>query len=63
MMKTTDAETGQLLAAAIDKRAGGIALSSAAQWKWGDAENAIDYWAEKIDSRLLQLQGRTAASH
>ena len=61
MMKATDAVTGQLLAAAIDKRAGGLAMSSAAQWKWGDSENAIDYWAEKIDSRLLQLQGRTTA--
>jgi Protein of unknown function (DUF3313) len=60
-MKATDAVTGQLLAAAIDKRAGGLAMSSAAQWKWGDSENAIDYWAEKIDSRLLQLQGRTTA--
>jgi Protein of unknown function (DUF3313) len=62
MMKATDAVSGQLLAAAIDKRAGGVALSSAAQWQWGDAKNAIDYWAEKIDSRLLQLQGRTPAA-
>ena len=62
MMKATDAVSGQLLAAAIDKRAGGIALSAAAQWRWGDAENAINYWAQKIDSRLLQLQGRTPAT-
>jgi len=62
MMKATDAVNGQLLAAAIDKRAGGIAIGAAAQWKWGDAENAINYWAEKIDSRLLQLQGRTPSS-
>jgi hypothetical protein len=62
MMKATDAVSGQLLAAAVDKRAGGVALSSAAQWQWGDAKNAIDYWAEKIDSRLLQLQGRSAAA-
>jgi Protein of unknown function (DUF3313) len=62
MMKATDAVSGQLLAAAIDKRAGGVALSSAAQWQWGDAKNAIDYWAEKIDSRFLQLQGRTPAA-
>jgi hypothetical protein len=62
MMKATDAVNGQLLAAAIDKRAGGIALSAAAQWKWGDAENAINYWAEKIDTRLLQLQGRSPAT-
>ena len=59
MMKATDAETGQLLVAAIDKRVGGIAVSSAAQWQWGDAQNAMNYWAEKIDNRLRQLQGQT----
>jgi Protein of unknown function (DUF3313) len=62
MMKATDAVSGQLLVAAIDKRAGGVALSSAAQWRWGDAKNAMAYWAEKIDSRLLQLRGRTPAA-
>ena len=60
-MKATDAVTGQLLAAAIDKRAGGMALSSAAQWRWGDAENAMNYWSEKATNRLLQLQGRAVA--
>ena len=58
-MKVTDASTGQLLAAAIDKREGGIALSAAAQWQWGDAENAMNYWAQKISVRLLELQGRS----
>ena len=63
MMKATDAMNGQLLAAAIDRRAGGIAISSAAQWKWGDAENAIDYWAQKIDERLVELRGHTPGDH
>lgn len=58
-MKLTDATSGELLAAAVDKRAGGVALSSAAQWKWGDAQNAMNYWAQKITNRLLELQGRT----
>lgn len=61
-MKVTDSQTGELLAAAIDKRAGGMSLSTAAQWKWGDAENALDYWAEKTTNRLLELQGRKAAA-
>lgn len=61
-MKATDATTGQLLAGAIDKRSGGMAMSSAAQWQWGDAENAMNYWAERINSRLLELQGRTPAA-
>ncbi|MBV8452085.1 MAG: DUF3313 domain-containing protein [Deltaproteobacteria bacterium] len=57
-MKLTDSSTGQLLAGAIDQRSGGMAISTAAQWQWGDAENAMNYWATKISSRLLQLQGR-----
>jgi uncharacterized protein DUF3313 len=59
-MKATDAETGQFLAGAIDQRKGGMALSTAAQWQWGDAQNAMNYWAQKMGTRLLELQGRTA---
>jgi len=61
-MKASDSATGQLLAGAIDKRAGGMALSSAAQWQWGDAQNAMNYWAKRIASRLLELQGRAPAA-
>jgi hypothetical protein len=61
-MKVIDTSNGELLAGAIDKRAGGMAMKSAAQWKWGDAENAMNYWAEKIANRLLELQGRSAAA-
>jgi hypothetical protein len=61
-VKMTDTTNGQLLAAAVDKRAGGIAMSSAAQWKWGDAENAMDYWAERIANRILEAQGRAPAT-
>jgi hypothetical protein len=61
-MKATDAVTGQFLAGAVDKRAGGIAVSAAAQWRWGDAENAMNYWSERIATRLLELQGRAAAT-
>jgi hypothetical protein len=61
-MKARDATTGQLLAGAIDKRAGGMALSTAAQWQWGDAKNAMDYWAQRITVRLLELQGRAPAA-
>ena len=60
-MKATDGATNQFLAGAIDKRAGGMAISQAAQWQWGDAKSAMDYWAQKITSRLLELQRRTPA--
>jgi hypothetical protein len=61
-MKATDSATGQFLVGAIDERAGGMALATAAQWQWGDAENAMNYWANKITSRLLELQGRAPAA-
>jgi len=61
-MKATDAFTGQFLAGAIDQRKGGMALSTAAQWQWGDAQNAMNYWAQRMSARLLELQGRTAAA-
>jgi hypothetical protein len=60
-MKLTDSVTGDLLAEAVDQRAGGMGLKSAASFQWGDAENAMDYWAEKIPARILQLQGKPAA--
>jgi Protein of unknown function (DUF3313) len=61
-MKLTDSATGSLLAEAVDQRAGGMGLKSAASFQWGDAQNAMDYWAQKIPSRILQLQGKSTPS-
>src|ERR1700674_3699698 len=60
-MKLTDSVTGMLLIAALDKQAGGMGIKSAASFRWGDAQNAMDYWAQKIPNRLLQLQGKSPA--
>jgi hypothetical protein len=57
-MKATDSTTGELLAGAVDQRAGGMGLKGAVSFQWGDSENAMDYWAQRINSRLLQLQGK-----
>jgi hypothetical protein len=46
--KATDAVTGQVLGAAVDRRVGGGALQTAAQWQWGDAENAIKAWSQQL---------------
>jgi hypothetical protein len=59
MFRIYDAQTGQLLAAAADQRAGGMSVTTAAQWQWGDAENAMNLWAERANERLMKLQGRT----
>jgi Protein of unknown function (DUF3313) len=60
-MKVTDSVTGVLLAEAVDQRAGGMGLKSAASFQWGDAQNAMDYWAERIPQRLAQLKGQPQA--
>jgi Protein of unknown function (DUF3313) len=46
--KATDAVTGQVLGAGVDRRIGGGALQTAAQWQWGDAENVIKAWAQQL---------------
>jgi hypothetical protein len=51
-VKITDAMSGQVLAGAVDRRVGGGSLKTAVQWQWGDAENAIDAWAQIIAERL-----------
>jgi hypothetical protein len=61
-MEAKDSTTGELLAGAVDQRAGGMGLKGAASFRWGDAENAMDYWAQKITNRLLELQGKPAQS-
>ncbi|MGB8684375.1 MAG: DUF3313 domain-containing protein [Candidatus Binatus sp.] len=61
-MKLTDSVTGQLLAEAVDQRAGGMGIKSAASFQWGDAQNAMDYWSQKIPNRILQLQGKATQS-
>jgi hypothetical protein len=60
-MKATDSVTGEFLAGAVDQRAGGMGLKAAASFQWGDAQNAMDYWAQRIPNRILELQGKTAA--
>ena len=50
--KLTDATTGELLGEWIDRRVGGGSLEAAAQWKWGDAENAMKSWATQLAERL-----------
>ncbi len=56
-----DSLTGERLAAAIDKREGGMSIKSAAQWQWGDAQNILDFWAQRTAGRLAELQGRVKA--
>jgi hypothetical protein len=57
--KITDAQTGELLAAAVDKRMGGRTLASA-ETSWTDVNNILAYWAQLTRFRLCEQQGRAA---
>ncbi|MBV8773702.1 MAG: DUF3313 domain-containing protein [Deltaproteobacteria bacterium] len=53
--KLTDSVSGQLLAAWADQQFGTAALKNADVWQWGDADNAMNYWAKGLDQRLVSL--------
>jgi hypothetical protein len=63
-LKLNDSTSGQLLAAAVDKRVGGTSITNVDVFQWGDAENAIDYWANLTDQRLASfgVQNSTSAA-
>ena len=46
---------------ALGKQAGGMGLKGAASFQWGDAQNAMDYWAQKIPKPMLELQSNSTA--
>lgn len=60
--KLTDSVTGQLLAAWADQRFGTAALKNVTVWQWGDADNAMKYWAGGLDQRLVTLGVQHTAS-
>ena len=49
--RLADSQTGKLLAAGIDRRAGGKTLTKGFGY-WTDVENIFDYWAAKLRWRL-----------
>jgi hypothetical protein len=59
--RLTDASTGQTLAEVVDKRLGGNNVKAAAQWQWGDAENAMDAWAQMFANRVYAWTTGAAA--
>ena len=58
--KITDSVSGEVLAAAVDRRVGGGSITTAGQWEWGDAENAIKQWSELAADRLYAYTSGTA---
>jgi Protein of unknown function (DUF3313) len=60
--KLNDSDSGLLLAAWADKRAGGTSIKNVDVFQWGDAENAMDYWADGLDKRLVSLGVQTSGT-
>ena len=58
--KVTDSVSGQVLGLFVDKRVGGGAFTTGFQWQWGDAENAINHWAELAANKLSAWTSGTA---
>jgi uncharacterized protein DUF3313 len=56
-MRITDASTGELLAAGLDKRVGGKQLRGIFRASWQDADTSLQYWAELARYRLCQFRG------
>jgi len=55
-MKITDASTGELLGAAVDRRVGGKELSKL--WSgWHNADDALQYWAKRLSFSLCDMRG------
>ncbi len=54
--KITDSETGELLMASADARAGGKTLAGSFN-SWDDVEHAYIYWANQLSYQLCQKRG------
>jgi hypothetical protein len=55
-LKATDAATGTILVAAVDRRGGTKSLRGVTN-EWHDVEEAYRFWAEKLRYRLCQWRG------
>ncbi len=55
-MEATDSQTGELLAAGVDRRGGGKYAWKALS-RWEDFEQASDYWAKKFAWRACTMRG------
>ena len=55
-MKITDASTGELLGAALDRRVGGKEISEL--WSsWRNADDALQFWAKRLAWALCDARG------
>jgi PBP1b-binding outer membrane lipoprotein LpoB len=57
-LKMTDAASGELIGAALDRRVGGKELTKL--WSsWHNADDALQYWAKRLSYILCSMRGET----
>ncbi len=57
--KLMDGESGEVLAAAVDRRVGGRFLDAEVFDSWNDVHGALKYWSQMTRFRLCQLRKQT----
>ena len=55
-VKLSDAQTGKIVAAGVDRRVGGKTLTKGTD-NWADVKNAFDWWSELAVHRLCVVSG------
>jgi len=55
-VKLSNAQTGEIVAAAVDRRVGGKTLTKGMD-NWADVKNAFDWWSELTVHRLCVVSG------
>ena len=58
-LRATDGQTGELVAAGVDRRVGGKSVSGAPTDSWDDVREAYRYWAKQLRYRLCTERGAT----
>ncbi len=61
--KISDAQTGKVLAAVVDRRVGGKKLEAEAFDTWGDVNEILEYWAKQARFRLCEARGGANCVH
>jgi hypothetical protein len=58
-LRATDGQTGELVAAGVDRRVGGKSVTGAPTDSWDDVREAYRYWAKQFRYRLCAERGAT----
>jgi hypothetical protein len=61
--KLSDAKTGKVLAAVVDRRVGGKKLEAEAFDTWSDVNEILDYWAKQARFRLCEARDGANCVH